>query len=79
MNRKGTKAIVLAFAAALAWGITPAEAANIATVDGLNAKLDNGVIEIHLHDNGTATYLSKNHGPNLAENVIKQKLACYCD
>ena len=79
MNRKGTKAIVLAFAAALAWGITPAEAANIATVDGLNAKLDNGVIEIHLHDNGTATYLSKNHGPNLVENVIKQKLTFYCD
>ncbi|MDY4697188.1 MAG: polysaccharide lyase family protein [Selenomonas montiformis] len=72
-------AVAMALAAALMYGLTPAEAANIAAVDGLNAKLDNGVIEIHLHENGTATYLSKNHGPNLVENVIKQKLTFYCD
>ena len=73
------KATLLAFAAALAFGLTPAEAANIAKVDGQNVTLDNGVIEIHLIKNGTATYVSKNHGPNLVENVIKRKLSFYCD
>lgn len=73
------KATALAFCAALAYGMTPAEAANIATVDGLNVELNNSVIDLKLHGNGTAIYLSKNGGPNLVENVIKRKLTFYCD
>ena len=72
-------AVTLALAAALVYGMTPAEAADIATVQGQNVTMNNGVIEIHLIKNGTATYLSKNGGPNLVENVIKNKLTFYCD
>lgn len=72
-------AVAFSLGLALAYGLTPAEAANIATVNGLNVELNNGVIDLKLHDNGTAYYLSKNGGPNLVENVIKQKLTFYCD
>ena len=74
-----TGAAVLIFGLALAYGLSPAEAANIARIDGQKAVLNNGVLEIHFQENGTATYLSRNGGPNLVENVVKNKLTFYCD